>query len=186
MEELLALGLNRGFITYDELHASLPDVLLDPDKLDALFVTLRTLRVKLLDGKDLRLTRATRAATFSKIYRLLQKNAGMHPPGACRHVKASVKGHAVERYRVSGFILLRNRHKLLLTTTVIETRTRQAALTVAQGKGFIQVTTIRRLADAIALDAILNTIALEAAKSERLVLRAQVHRPQLATALNNS
>src|SRR6185369_7160589 len=48
--ELIESGKRRGFITYEELNTSLPDELVDPDKLDELLVRFDGLGIKLLDS----------------------------------------------------------------------------------------------------------------------------------------
>jgi len=62
--ELIDSGKQRGFITYDELNAALPDEMVEPDKLDVLLVNLDGLNVKLIDANDLaNMPQATTAQT---------------------------------------------------------------------------------------------------------------------------
>ena len=48
--ELIESGKKRGFITYEELNTSLPDQMVDPDKLDDLLVRFDTLGIKLVES----------------------------------------------------------------------------------------------------------------------------------------
>ncbi len=54
--ELIESGRQRGFITFDELNALLPDELVDPDKLDDLLLSFQSAGVELVDSKDARAT----------------------------------------------------------------------------------------------------------------------------------
>ena len=48
--ELIEGGLKRGFITFDELNALLPDEYVDPDKVDELLAHFRVESIRLLDN----------------------------------------------------------------------------------------------------------------------------------------
>ncbi|MBI1336133.1 MAG: RNA polymerase sigma factor RpoD [Phycisphaera sp.] len=48
--ELIEAGKTRGFITYDDLNALLPDEMVDPDKIDELLMTFEGLGVRMLDA----------------------------------------------------------------------------------------------------------------------------------------
>jgi RNA polymerase primary sigma factor len=51
--ELIGSGKQRGYITYEELNTTLPDEMVDPDKLDALLVEFDRLNIRLMDrGKN--------------------------------------------------------------------------------------------------------------------------------------
>ncbi len=51
VEELIESGRKRGYVTYDELNALLPDEFVEPDKLDELLVQFDDLGVQLMDSK---------------------------------------------------------------------------------------------------------------------------------------
>jgi len=48
--ELIQIGKNRGFITYDELNISLPDEMVEPDKIDELLMMLNTMGVNMVES----------------------------------------------------------------------------------------------------------------------------------------
>ncbi len=50
VEKLIERGQKRGHITYDELNNTLPDEMVDPDKMDDLLNRLRDLQVKLVES----------------------------------------------------------------------------------------------------------------------------------------
>jgi len=50
IEELIGSGIKRGYVTYDELNALLPDEFVEPDKLDELLVQFDEYKIKLFDG----------------------------------------------------------------------------------------------------------------------------------------
>jgi len=50
IDELVASGLKRGKITYDELNALLPDEMVDPDQIHKLLVRFDILSVQLIEG----------------------------------------------------------------------------------------------------------------------------------------
>ncbi|MCC7146009.1 MAG: RNA polymerase sigma factor RpoD [Phycisphaeraceae bacterium] len=50
LAELIETGKARGYITYDELNACLPDELVDPERIDELLARLDTLKVQLVDS----------------------------------------------------------------------------------------------------------------------------------------
>ena len=50
--ELIEIGQKRGFITYEELNTSLPDEMVDPDKLDDLLMRFDALGIKLVDSTE--------------------------------------------------------------------------------------------------------------------------------------
>ncbi len=49
--ELIENGKSRGYITYDQLNTSLPDEMVDPDKLDELLIQLDSLGIRMMDSK---------------------------------------------------------------------------------------------------------------------------------------
>ncbi|MEX0775941.1 MAG: RNA polymerase sigma factor RpoD [Phycisphaeraceae bacterium] len=49
--ELIENGKGRGFITYDQLNTSLPDEMVDPDKIDELLVRLDGMGIRMADSK---------------------------------------------------------------------------------------------------------------------------------------
>jgi len=50
---LLAVGRQRGYITYEEMNESLPDDAVSPDRLDALLMTVDEQQIELIDEADL-------------------------------------------------------------------------------------------------------------------------------------
>ena len=53
VQELITMGKNRGFITYDELISLLPDEMVEPDRIDELLVQLDGSMVKIVQGKHI-------------------------------------------------------------------------------------------------------------------------------------
>ncbi len=49
--ELIENGKSRGYITYDQLNTSLPDEMVDPDKLDELLIQLDGLGIRMMDSR---------------------------------------------------------------------------------------------------------------------------------------
>ncbi|MBV8881336.1 MAG: hypothetical protein JO332_15325, partial [Planctomycetaceae bacterium] len=58
IKALIEKGRERGFVTYDEINAIIPDELVSPDKLDALLQKMDDLEIEVVetagdgDGKD--------------------------------------------------------------------------------------------------------------------------------------
>ena len=52
VKKLIAKGKQRGYLTYEELNADLPDEAVSPDKLDSLLMTLDELGIELLDESE--------------------------------------------------------------------------------------------------------------------------------------
>jgi len=50
VEELVQNGSKKGFITYDELNALLPDEMVDPEQIDKLLVRLQLLGINIVEG----------------------------------------------------------------------------------------------------------------------------------------
>jgi len=55
IQDLLALGKERGYLTYEEMNDRLPDDLVSPDRLDRILMQLDEMGVELLDENDLAL-----------------------------------------------------------------------------------------------------------------------------------
>ena len=52
VDALLALGRDRGYLTYEELNLRLPDEVVSPDKLDTLLMTADEMGISLIDESD--------------------------------------------------------------------------------------------------------------------------------------
>ena len=50
MEELIGPGTKRGFVTYDELNTTLPDEMVEPDRVNALLIYFDFLDIKLVES----------------------------------------------------------------------------------------------------------------------------------------
>ncbi len=86
--ELIDIGKRRGFITYDELNISLPDEMVEPDKIDDLLVLLDTVGVKMVESEKEPATRFT----FSKPIPTLASAAA-----AQAAVEAAAKAQAAKK-----------------------------------------------------------------------------------------
>jgi len=49
---LLGMGTSRGYLTFEELNAKLPDEVVSPDKLDSLLMMIDEMGIKLIDDSD--------------------------------------------------------------------------------------------------------------------------------------
>jgi len=74
--QLIDAGNRRGYITYDELNAKLPDEMVEPDKIDVLLVQLDTLGIKLIDQGDQPLEPVKKEALVSPKKAAEEKTAG--------------------------------------------------------------------------------------------------------------
>jgi lactate permease len=52
VEELIALGKTRGYLTYEELNDKLPDEVVSPEKLDSFLARIDEMGIKLVDEND--------------------------------------------------------------------------------------------------------------------------------------
>ncbi len=89
---LIGLGTSRGFITYEELNAGLPDELVSPDKLDTLLMMIDEMGVRLIDEDGVAefQTKPTPAQTkAAKLTLAAGKTATAIPPTAKQHEKAA-------------------------------------------------------------------------------------------------
>ena len=50
--DLLELGKEKGFLTYDEINEGLPEDMVTPEELDELYQAMANLGVELLDGEN--------------------------------------------------------------------------------------------------------------------------------------
>ncbi|MDR3285391.1 MAG: RNA polymerase sigma factor RpoD [Holosporales bacterium] len=53
LKKLLAIGRERGYITYDELHESLPDGDLSSDQIEESMIVLSDMGISIVDGEDI-------------------------------------------------------------------------------------------------------------------------------------
>ena len=65
--ELLDIGKRRGFITYDELNISLPDEMVEPDKVDEFLVVLLELGIATLESDKVPATKFTFSKAIPKL-----------------------------------------------------------------------------------------------------------------------
>ncbi len=65
--ELLDIGKRRGFITYDELNISLPDEMVEPDKVDEFLVVLAELGIATLESDKEPATKFTFSKAIPKL-----------------------------------------------------------------------------------------------------------------------
>ena len=82
--QLIDAGNRRGYITYDELNAKLPDEMVEPDKLDVLLVQLDTLGIKLIDQGDQPMEAVKKEALVSPKKAVEEKTVG---DGEISHVE---------------------------------------------------------------------------------------------------
>jgi len=61
IDELLARGKERGYLTYEEMNDSLPDDLVSPERLDRILMQLDEMGVDLLDEAEVAARQATKA-----------------------------------------------------------------------------------------------------------------------------
>ena len=61
IDKLIALGKQRGYITYEEMNEGLPDAAISPEKLDSLLMTLDEMEIEILDEAQ-----AKKLDTFSE------------------------------------------------------------------------------------------------------------------------
>ena len=92
--ELLEIGKRRGFITYDELNISLPDEMVDPDKVDDFLIILEQANIVVLESDK----EPTTKFTFSKaIPKLSAVPKEKEPPAPVVVIPAPVKATPMKK-----------------------------------------------------------------------------------------
>jgi RNA polymerase primary sigma factor len=81
---LMEMGIDRGYLTYEELNSKLPDEVVSPDRLEGLLMTIDEMGVALIDDHDVR--RFEEAIASGKRRRLRK-----HAPPKIRQISPSMR-----------------------------------------------------------------------------------------------
>src|SRR5690606_2348483 len=81
---LVAMGTERGYITYEELNERLPDELVSPDKLDTLLMMIDEMGIKLIDEDGISEFQTKPSPAATKAAKLSLAGTAVPPPSSAR------------------------------------------------------------------------------------------------------